>query len=452
MEKDIRKLIQQGESQKTEFKTSLSLSKEIGHTICAFANTLGGNILVGISDKQKIIGLDVGKNTLENLANWIKQNTDPQIYPEIKVYKLNRKNIIKISVKQSIEKPAFFKTHAFQRVGKTNQRISAGKIRELAKQEKIKLHWDERVCKRVGLADIDKEKVRWFLKKAKQERRLEIDPKMLIKQALEKLELARNSRLTNAAILLFGKNPQKFFMQAETRCARFKGIKPLKFIDMKVFAGNIIDQRDDAIEFVKDHIRLQAEIIGMERVETWEYPIEAIREAVTNAICHRNYEISANIQIRIFDDRVEIWGCGSVPEPLTVEALKGEHKSILRNSLVGKCLFLIKFIEQWGTGTNRIINSCLRHGLPEPIFKELSGDLVVILRKYHITEEILERLSERQRKIMEYLREHKKINRKECMTLLNTSKDTVYRDLSELKKNGIITRVGQGKNIYYIFA
>jgi len=142
------------------------------------------------------------------------------------------------------------------------------------------------------------------------------------------LNLIKKDKLTNAAILLFGKNPQKFSLQAETRCARFKGTEPLEFIDMKVFGGNIIDQREDALEFVKEHIQLHAEIKGIERIEIWEYPIEAIREAATNALCHRNYKISSNVQIRIFDDRIEIWGCGPLPEPLTVEDLK---KNMIRS-------------------------------------------------------------------------------------------------------------------------
>jgi ATP-dependent DNA helicase RecG len=98
---------------------------------------------------------------------------------------------------------------------------------------------------------------------------------------------------------------------------------------MKVFGGNIIGQRDDAVESVKEHVELHAETVGMERIETWEYPIGAIREAVTNAICHRDYELSSNVQVRIFGDRIEIWGCGPLPEPLKLEYLKREHPSIL---------------------------------------------------------------------------------------------------------------------------
>ena len=291
-----------------------------------------------------------------------------------------------------------------------------------------------------------------FLKKARFERRMNVNSGISIKEALERLGLIKSNKLTNAALLLFGKNPQKFFLQAEMRCARFKGTEPLEFIDMKVFGGNIIDQREDGLEFVKEHTKLHAEIKGTERIEKWEYPIEAIREAITNAICHRDYEISSNVQIRIFDDRIEIWGCGPLPRPLTVEDLVKKHDSVLRNPLIGKCFFLIKYIEQWGTGTNRIIKECLSHGLPEPLFEEFSGSFVVTIRKYRINEEVLEELTDRQRKIVSYLREHKKITRKEGVELLKLSKDTVIRELSELQRRNLVKRFGRGKNVYYSFA
>ncbi len=302
-----------------------------------------------------------------------------------------------------------------------------------------------------GLGDIDEEKVRLFLRRAKYERRLELDPDTPFGEALEKLELLSEGELTNATILLFGRNPQRFFIQSETRCARFKGLKPLEFIDMKVFGRSIIDQREDALEFVKEHIRLHAEIKGTERVERWEYPIEAIREAITNAICHRNYETPSNVQIRIFDDRIEVWGCGLLPEPLTPEDLKGEHKSVLRNPMIGKCLFLIKFVEQWGTGTNRMIEQCLEHDMPEPLFGEVAGDFVVTFRKYNITEEILNELNERQRKAIEYLLKHKKITNREYREVNPDISDrTALNDLNELVHRNLIMATGERKYRYYV--
>ncbi len=290
------------------------------------------------------------------------------------------------------------------------------------------------------------------MRKTEYERNFDVSVETPVEEALERLELIKNGKLTNAAVLLFGKNPQKFFLQAETRCARFKGTKPLEFIDMKVFPGNIIDQRDDAVEFVKEHIKLHAEIKGTERVERWEYPIEAVRESITNAICHRDYRIASNVQVRIFDDRIEIWGVGLLPEPLTPEDLKRKHRSILRNLLIGKSFFLIKFIEEWGTGTNRIIEWCLKYDLPEPIFEEASGSLVVTLRKYRISEEELEKLNERQRKVIEHLKVYKKISRSEYVKLTGCSERTAFRDLGELIKNKVVIRKGKSKKTYYELA
>ncbi len=220
---------------------------------------------------------------------------------------------------------------------------------------------------------------------------------------------------------------------------------------MKVFVGNIIDQREDAVEFVKEHIKLHAKIVETERVETWEYPIEAVREAITNAVCHRDYEISSNVQVRIFDDRIEVWGCGPLPKPLTVDDLRKKHDSILRNPLIGKCFFLIKFIEQWGTGTNRIISECLKYGLPEPLFEEVAGNLVVTFRKTKFTEDYLKQLglNERQIKAIHYLKENKQITRRKYSSLFNCSTRTAFNDLQAMIDKKILKRKGKGKYTYY---
>jgi len=446
---ELQNLINQSEGHNLELKTSTNLKQEIGQTVSAFANTSGGVILVGISPDGDIVGVNIGKKTVEDLANWIKENTDPRIYPQMLIHNVDGKDIIEIVVKESDEKPVFSQNHAYQRVGRTSPMISVSRIRELAKQERKTLAWDEKICEEAELEDIDENKVRWFLKKAKAERNLDIDPDTPAIEALERLEFLRNGRLTNAAVLLFGKNPQRFFLMAETRCGRFKGTEPVKpFIDMKVFGGNIIDQVNNAEDFVLRNISMSAwvEKGNIERTEKWEYPPDAIREAIINAICHRNYEISSNAQVRVFDDRIEIWGCGSLPAPLTVDALKRKHRSVLRNPLIGKCFFLIKFIEQWGTGTNDIISMCLEHGLPEPIFEEISGGLVVTLRR-EITEGYLRNvgLNERQIKIVQYIREKGSISNKDYQDLFNVSRATATRDMRSLVEKEILKSEGKGK-------
>lgn len=440
------------ESDRVECKQSLAESKDIVKTIAAFSNTHGGSIYVGITDNGTVSGVDIGTNSVEKLANTIKQNTDPSIYPLIKVKEKAGKKIIDITVSENASKPVFAFGRAYKRVGKTNHRLGQNEIRELSLQS-AHMSWDRQICKDASLEDIDEEKVTWFLKKARFERNVTIEINTPLQEVLERLKLMKDDDLCNASILLFAKHPSTFFMQAETRCARFKGTEPIDFIDMKVFNGSIIDQRENAVAFVKEHIKLHAKIIGTDRVETWEYPLEAIREAITNAICHRDYEIASTVQVRIFDDRIEIWGVGPLPKPLTLKDLVKKHDSVLRNPLIAKSLFMIKYIEQWGTGTNRIIEACVTHGLPQPLFEILSGSLVITFRKYKITEEMVQSLNDRQKKTIEYLKEHEKITSKEYAQLFDISKRTARNDLKDLISKNIIQRKGKSdKKTYYVFS
>ncbi|MDA2935988.1 helix-turn-helix domain-containing protein [Patescibacteria group bacterium AH-259-L05] len=450
----IKKLIEKGESESLELKPSLSQIKEIIQTIAGLVNKNGGKIIIGAYSKGNILGLQIGKDTIERLTNKISTSLEPKIYPKIEVKEIDGKKIIIIEVSEAKEKPVFAFGRVFKRVGKSTLRMSRQEIERLI-VEKKKVYWDEQICEEAALKDIDEEKIKWFLRKAKYERNFNVEPETPVGEALERLGLIKNGKLTNAAILLFGKKPQRFFLQAQTRCARFKGIKPLEFIDMKVFEGNIINQRDDAVEFVKEHIKLHAKIVGIERVEKWEYPIEAIREAITNAICHRDYEISSNVQVRIFDDRIEVWGVGPLPNPLRLEDLKKKHDSILRNHLIGKCFFLIKFIEQWGTGTNRIIEECLKHGLPEPLFEEITESLVITFWKTKLTEKFLEELNlnERQIKAIEYLKEYKKITSKKYAELFKITERMARNDLKGLADKKVIQKRGvSDKLAYYVLA
>jgi ATP-dependent DNA helicase RecG len=356
----------------------------------------------------------------------------------------SKKKIIVISVEENTSKPVFAFGRAYKRVGKTNQRLGQNEIRKLSLQS-ANVSWDSQICRDASLDDIDEEKVVWFVKKARFERNVTIESDTPLQEVLERLKLIKDGNLCNASILLFAKYPSNFFMQAETRCARFKGTEPIDFIDMKLFNGSIIDQRENAVAFVKEHIKLHAKIIGTDRVETWEYPLEAIREAITNAICHRDYEIASTVQVRIFDDRIEIWGVGPLPKPLTLKDLVKKHDSVLRNPLIAKSLFMIKYIEQWGTGTNRIIEACINHGLPQPLFEILSGSLVVTFRKDILSERHIDQLdiNDRQKKVLRYLKKHDEITNSDYQKMNDVSKPTATRELSALVDKGLIIRHGK---------
>lgn len=454
--KEVLKLIEKGESEMLEFKPSVSQINEIIETVSAFANSSGGIILIGISNSGKIPGIAIGKDTVERMANKISHAIDPKIYPKISVQEIEGKKIIMINVEKSINSPHLAFGRFFKRMGKSTLLASRDELEKMI-VEKKGVRWDSEICEGASLKDIDEEKVKWFLRKARYERNFDIEPETSIGEALERLELMKERELTNASILLFGKNPQKFFLQAETRCGRFKGTEPVKpFIDMKVFGGNIFDQVERSVGFVLEHIPLKVYLAGKpEREEKYEYPPDAIREAIINAVCHRDYEESSNVQIRIFDGRIEVWGSGPLPEPLTPEDLKRKHRSILRNPLIAKCFFLVKFVERWGTGTNDIIRMCLDWGLPEPLFEEVAGSLVVTFRKSKLTEENIEKLglTERQKKAVEYLRKNKKITSKIYAKMFGITERTARNDMHDLIAKKVIEKKGvSDKTAYYVLA
>ncbi len=452
---EIKKLIECEENQKMEFKESLKLLDEIGETISAFSNTNSGIILIGVSDSGKVIGVSIGKNTIEELANYIKRNTDPQIYPSIKVKELEDKKILLIEVSESKEKPVFFKRHAYKRVGKTSLELSSSEIRKLAKETGEKVYWDEKICSEATLEDIDEEKIKEFVKEAKRQRGLDLSETLPIKEILMRLKLMREDRPTNAGILLFAKNPSNFFLQAEVKCIRFKGTDVTgAMLDFKTIEGDIISQLKRTEDFIFEHIPMKAWIEEgkLQRQEKWLYPQKAIREALANALAHRDYETTSKVQVRIFDDRIEFWNPGRLPEGWTVEKLKQDHESKPFNPLIAKQFFWIKYIEDVGSGTNKIVKWCIDWGLPEPDFEFTGSSIIVTFRISKLTEEYLEKigLNERQKKAVKYIKEKGKITNKEYQEINNVSKPTVTRELKGLVDKKVLVRYGEtGKGTYY---
>jgi ATP-dependent DNA helicase RecG len=197
---------------------------------------------------------------------------------------------------------------------------------------------------------------------------------------------------------------------------------------------------------VKRHLKVEFVITGKPRREqVWEYPLEAIREAIINAVCHRDYTEASDIQVRIYDDRLIVWNPGKLPIGITIEDLYKPHKSVLRNRLIAQIFFDIGLIERWGTGIQRIIDSCQKQNLPIPIFEEYQG-FRVIFRKPYAKEELRKLgLNERQIKAVEYVEKRGSITNREYQKLTLVSRKTATRDLTELVKKGIFNVVGRGK-------
>lgn len=182
-------------------------------------------------------------------------------------------------------------------------------------------------------------------------------------------------------MLLFGKRPQSPLTQATVHCGRFR--TETDITDDRLIEGSIIDQVDEAMDFLKKHINVRFVITGKpQRDQIWDYPLEALREAVVNAICHRDYGDTADIQIKVFDDHVRIWSPGLLPYGVTFEELyRRTHASKPRNKLIAQVFYDLEIIERYGSGIQRMLDACVAAGLPEPTFGESTGGLLITFRK-----------------------------------------------------------------------
>ena len=444
-QKQLKELIKKGESQELDFKRT---PENIGKDICGFANTNDGIILVGVSDKGDVIGTTDKKE--EDVANTV-YSLDKPVYPEIEKVKVDNKLVLVVKVRKSFELHTY-KGYGYRRVGSTNKPMALEELVKKARELGI-VKFDSQVCNGATLEDIDKKKLNWFLSEAKHKRGLEIPENTSVKEALMRLNLSRDGKITNAAILLFGKNPQNFFLQCEVKCIRFKGTDVTgRMIDMKIISDNILDQLKKAEDFIFEHIPLAAwiEDMKLQRQEKWQYPPKVIREALANAIAHRDYTSVSKVQIRMFDDRIEFWNPGLLPEEITTVDLRKKHKSIPRNPLIARHFFWVKYCEEVGTGTNRMIKRCIGWGIPEPDFEQITGDFVLTVARSKLTDELLERLNDRQKNLLEYLKEHNKITKQEYMKLTGISKTHAFRDINNLVENNIIKMEGSGRSVHYI--
>ena len=439
------------EGQTVERKESLGERREIVETCAALASAQGGRIYIGVRNNGTVVGVQIGKGTLEGLANDIAQNTVPKLVPAITTVQEAGQTVIIVEVAQNPTKPVSAYGRAYRRSGRTNQVLAASEIAELYLTSRG-VTWDETVRADATLGDIDADKVRKFLSRARSERQWEIDAQTPVERALRQLNLMKNGQLTIAALLLFGKNPQRFLLQAKMRCARLKGDDEVEFLDLKVIEGDIIQQVEEAMAFVRRNTSMAAKIEGkLERTERWEYPPDAVREAITNAVCHRDYADSGNVVVRVFDDRLEVSNPGGLPAGMTVEDLKKPHESKPRNKLVADAFFRIKYIEQFGTGIRRIINDYREAGVPEPEFESRGDAFRTVFRKIIPAELRFAGLglNERQIKALEHLLAHGRITRSDYQTVAATTERTAKRDLNELVKKQVLMKRGAGNNFWH---
>jgi ATP-dependent DNA helicase RecG len=363
------------ESDTVEWKQSLGEWKEIVETCAAFATARGGTLYVGVASDGTPGGVQIGKGTLEDLTNKIKLNTDPPQFPAIEMAEMETKSLLTIRVEESPIKPVWAFGRPAKRVGRTNQFLRRDEAYRLMTATTGRT-WDALLCEGFTAKDIDREVVRDYL------RRTGMKLPTPLNDLFRNLGMPQTSSgFCNAAVLLFGKHPQSFLTETEVKCGRFEGTEPVNFLDERTIEGNVLNQLDESIAFVRRNTRQAIRITGKpEREVVPEYPDEAVREAITNALCHRDYASVGTVQVRIFNDRLEVWNPGLLPPDLTIEALYRQHASHPRNPRLAHALYRARLIEHWGTGTLRIIEACKGYDL-DVEFLSQTGCFITLLKK-----------------------------------------------------------------------
>ena len=433
------------EYENSENKASLNEWKTGVESIAAFATASGGTVYFGIQPNGERIGVQLGRTTLEGLANDIKNNTQPPQYPSILVDGPEEKAVLLVRIEESPVKPVWAFGRPYKRVGRTNQRLSPEETRRLTEQTTGRT-WDGLPCTGLTPADIDRNAIREFLRRSGQ------NISTSTENVLLNLGLMTPETLRNGAALLFAQNPQRFFPQAQVKCARFLGRDSVRFLDQQTLNGNVLTQVDEAISFVARNTQQAIRITGRaERQTVPSYPEEAVREAINNAVCHRDYAMTGTVQVRIYDDRLEVWNPGLLPADLTFEALYREHPSRPRSPKLAEALYRARVIEQWGTGTLRIVQACMEAGMPRPEFAAEMGTFVV--RFWGPPPASPGRmLNDRQKHIRNYMQEHGHLTTVEYQTLFSLSERQARRDLNTLVTIGLLVRQDSGPATYYALA
>src|SRR3990172_4702448 len=424
------------ENQNKEFKQVWN--ENCLKTICAFANTAGGKLYIGIDDAGKPVGVKDAARYMDDIPNKTKDILG--ITPDVLLKKKAAKDIIEVAVSQSFA-PISYHGRFYTRSGSSSVEIKGHELVELL-LERSGRSWDGFIEKSATLKDIDTAAIKKFSRLAAK-RIPHIEGEKTVQAILHKLNLLEKGKLRRAALLLFGKNPKKFYISAYIKIGKFANETDIVSTDD--IEGNLFQQVEKAMDILRvKYLVSNITYEGIYRKDTLEYPEGALREALINAVIHRSY-MGAHTQLKVYPDRLNLWNIGGLPASIRIDDLKKWHSSKPRNDFLADVFFKAGMIEAWGRGTIKIIDECKKAGLPEPEFREEFGGFSVAFRKERLGEKVGERLSINQRKIVKFIIKKPAISAKELSGLIGISQRKIEENIAKLKVTGILKRIGPDK-------
>lgn len=435
------------ESQNIEYKQSWR--DEYLKWICGFANAHGGTIFIGKDDNGKVVGVADAKQLLEEIPNKVRDVLG--IVAEVNLHQTKDGDYLEIVV-EPYPNAVNYKGQYHYRSGSTKQELKGAALDKFLLQKKGK-RWDGVPVPKVSVGDLKSETLEFFKKRGIRSKRLSEEALSEDNtHLLENLKLIEGDYLKRAAILLFHPDPEKFVTGAYIKIGYFENEADLIFQDE--VHGNLFEQVEKTVDLLfTKYIKALISYEGIHRVETYEYPKEAVREALLNAIAHKDYSGLTPIQIRVYKDKIMIWNEGHLPENWTVSNLLKSHSSRPYNPDIANAFFRSGYVESWGRGISKMTELCVAEGLPEPTYLVEGSDFWVVFKKDIYDAEYLEALglNNRQVKAVLFAKEKGKITNSDYQALNRISKRTATTELTELaEKFKVLIKTGtSGSSISY---
>lgn len=377
------------------------------------------------------------------------------IIVDVNLYEDSGKEYIEIDV------PAYpigisYKGIYYYRSGSTRQ-ILTGPALEAFLMRKRGVTWDNLPLPAFSLSDVDDTIVdhfkKWAFKKGRIDKGVLDESKDTL---MEKLHLMNGSYLTNAAMLLFSKDPEKWQLGAYVKIGYFETDADLLYQDE--VHGSILEQIDKVVELIYlKYMKAKISYEGMQRIERYFVPEDALREALLNALCHKQYQSGVPIQISVYEDKLYISNCGCLPEDWTWENLMRKHASIPYNPSIAHVFYLAGFIESWGRGIEEICATCKNNGIPQPVYTINPGDIMIaftaledrLVNFRRVTDGVTDRVTDNERELLLLLNEDPGYTMIQLSQKMKISRKTVAKRLKLLKEKGVIERIGSDRTGYW---
>lgn len=451
-----------GESETLEFKRTTGERREAVRTLCAMLNHRGGRVLFGVTTDGQATGQQVSDHTIEEVAQEIKE-LDPPAFPTIdRVDVGGGREVLVVTVTQGPVRPYSYKGQAYRRVGNTSLAMSRDEYnRMLLERLHGESRWENQLAERWTVADLDVAEITRTIEESIRRGRAEDPGTRDPAELLRGLGLMRDGRLLRAATVLFGRAErlEADYPQCLLRVAKFRGTDRTEFLDNRQFHGNAFELLLRAERFLRESLPVAGRVAPglFERVDDPLYPPVALREALANAICHRDYSIGGgSVAVAIYDDRLEVTSSGSLHFGLTPEALFAPHESLPWNPLIARTLFRRGVIESWGRGTLKMVELMQQAGLPRPEIEDAGGCVTVRLRpsRYVPPQRVAHDLSERQRRVLALLEANPAgMALREIRSSLgaDVAEWEIKEDLAMLKRLGLVETRGYGRGASWFF-